>query len=342
VTSSLPAAMQIGEEAITQARLTVGSLVAVTAGATATDGVATFSSWADGGARQRQFVMPDSDTTLAATYLTPIDRRYAGDASFRTILGPPSATEAEDGKVRLRVYQNGRAYWSPVTTVCEVHGSILGAYLDAGGHVKLGVPVTDELIPPDGVGRYNHFAGTDGPASVYWSPGSGAHEIHGSIRGKWVQYGWEAGILGYPTTGELVTPDGAGRYNHFSRDGSIYWSPGSGTAEINGSIRGLWAQLGWEAGPLGYPVTDETITPDGVGRYNHFAKGGSIYWSPGTGAHEIYGSIRGRWAQLGWERSYLGYPTSGEYSIPGGRRNDFQHGYIIWDARTGKITDYRR
>ena len=44
-------------------------------------------------------------------------------------------------------------------------------------------------------------------------------------------------------------------------------------------------------GFLHYPVTDETGTPDGVGRFNHF-EGGSIYWTPGTGAKEVHGAIR--------------------------------------------------
>ena len=30
-----------------------------------------------------------------------------------------------------------------------------------------------------------------------------------------------------------------------------------------------WASLRWEAGILGYPLTDELTTPDGVGRFNH-------------------------------------------------------------------------
>ena len=52
---------------------------------------------------------------------------------------------------------------------------------------------------------------------------------------------------------------------------------------------------------LGYPVTDETITPDGRGRYNHFQYG-SIYWTPFTAAHETHGAIRERWASLGWDK----------------------------------------
>jgi uncharacterized protein with LGFP repeats len=81
------------------------------------------------------------------------------------------------------------------------------------------------------------------------------------------------------------------------------------------------------------------MTLDKVGRYNHFNKGGSIYWSPRTGAHAMYGAIRRQWAVLGWERSHLGYPTTGEFDIPGGRRNNFLHGYIELNSRTGVTID---
>jgi uncharacterized protein with LGFP repeats len=70
-------------------------------------------------------------------------------------------------------------------------------------------------------------------------------------------------------------------------------------------------------------------------------KASSIYWTPGTGAHEVYGRIRERWSALGWERSYLGYPTSGEFSVPGGRQNDFQHGYVRWYAANNSVIDRR-
>jgi hypothetical protein len=32
----------------------------------------------------------------------------------------------------------------------------------------------------------------------------------------------------------------------------------------------------------------------------------------------------------------LGYPVSNQYDVPGGKRNDFQRGSIVWDARTGQ------
>ena len=46
-------------------------------------------------------------------------------------------------------------------------------------------------------------------------------------------------------------------------------------------IRDKWASLGWERSVLGYPVTDQALTLDGRGEYNHF-QGGSIYASPFT------------------------------------------------------------
>ena len=43
----------------------------------------------------------------------------------------------------------------------------------------------------------------------------------------------------------------------------------------------------------------------------------------------------------GWEPSYLGYPKSDEFAIPGGRRSNFEHGYITWNATTKVVTDRR-
>lgn len=160
-----------------------------------------------------------------------------------------------------------------------------------------------------------------------------------AVEGRYLALGQERGLLGAPVTWELVTPDGWGRMMHFTRPGgaSIYWHPWTGAHEIYGAIRTRWGQLGWELGPLSYPVTGELPTPDGRGRFNHFAGayGSSIYWSPSTGAHEVYGAIRARWAEQGWERGRLGYPVSGEYAVPGGRQTDFQGGSIRWTAATG-------
>jgi len=124
-----------------------------------------------------------------------------------------------------------------------------------------------------------------------------AEEVIGDIRKRWESLGGAKGLLGYPLTKELDTPKAKpGKFNHFQY-GSIYWTPQTGAHEIHGDIRNLWSSLGWEQGFLGFPLTDESTCPDGKGRFNHF-QGGSIYWTPELGAHEVHGDIKKKWEKL--------------------------------------------
>ena len=119
------------------------------------------------------------------------------------------------------------------------------------------------------------------------------------------------------------------------QNGAIYFLPPAGPCWVHGSIHAEYLALGAEGGLLGYPTTDERSTPDGVGRYNHFERG-SIYWSYNTGAHEIHGAIRDKWASLGWEKSPLGFPISGERAFTeDGRISDFERGSIYWWPELG-------
>jgi hypothetical protein len=176
------------------------------------------------------------------------------------------------------------------------------------------------LIPPKGYATYR----------------CGVGRTVGKIDERYQAFGGCASFLGAALTDETTTPDGVGRYNVF-QNGSIYWSPDTGAFEVHGAIRDKWRDLNWEAGPLGYPLSNETKTPDGVGRFSVFQHG-SIYWTPATGAHEVRGAIRDRYAEAGWEAGSLGYPISDEYDVANGRRSDFQHGSIVWDAASGTTT----
>lgn len=197
---------------------------------------------------------------------------------------------------------------------------------------------------------------------VVWEPcttitggPNGPKKVCGAIRGHYFDLGGPA-VVGYPTTDELPTPDGQGRYNHFAHNGnedtSIYFHPDARiqAASIGGSIRARWAALGWENG-LGYPVTDETPTPDSRGRYNHFIKPGaapvsydginsSIYWTPALGAHDVQGAVRAKWAEQRFEAG-LGFPSTGETAAAaGGRYNDFSNPdgglhSVYWSPATG-------
>ena len=165
------------------------------------------------------------------------------------------------------------------------------------------------------------------------APAQADPRVGGPIGARYDALGGAAGFLGDPVTGETRTPDGRGSYVHF-RGGSIYSSPATGAHEVHGLIRDEWAAHGWEAGLLGFPLTDETRTPDRAGAYNHF-QGGSVYWSPATGAHEVHGAIRATWGAYGWEAGTFGFPVSDEYDVPGGKRTDFQGGSMQWTAAEG-------
>ena len=211
-------------------------------------------------------------------------------------------------------------------------------YTSLGGATGfLGTPITGETTCPDGVGKFRHFQN----GSIYWHPSSGAFEVHGLIRAKWAKLGWERSFLGYPKTDETTNSNNTGRFNIF-QGGAITWLKGADEAfETHGAIRNKWGQFDFEKGFLGFATTDETKTPDGIGRFNHF-QNGSIYWKPSISAHEIHGLIRDLWASLGWERNAeLGYPISDELPTKpgsGNRYSDFENGIIFWKSGTSRAS----
>lgn len=215
-----------------------------------------------------------------------------------------------------------RSTWFDLVSLIDRKHAALGG--DAG---LLGPAVGPEASLVGG--RYRPYQ----RGAIYYRLPSGAYEVHGAILDRYGRTGWENGPLGFPVTDEQSAPDRRGRYSHF-QSGSIYWTPATGAHEVRGAILARWAGLRWEAGPLGYPSTGELGTPGGAGRFNHFQPG-SIYWSPATGAHDVRGVIRQKWAETGWEAGRLGFPVSGEYDVPGGRRSDFQRGAIVFDAASG-------
>jgi hypothetical protein len=276
--------------------------------------------------------------------MTAISEKYSelgGPAGF---LGPPIGPEAltSDGKGAFQHFQFGSIYWTQETGAHEVHGAIHGKWAELGWE-NFGYPSTDESGTPDGKGRFNHFHNLkfNADSSIYYTQQTGAHEVHGAIRDKWAALGWEN--FGYPSTDESGTPDGKGRFNHFhnlkfNADSSIYYTQETGAHEVHGLIRDKWAALGWEN--FGYPSTDETGTPDGVGRFNHFHNlnfnaDSSIYYTQQTGAHEVHGAIRDTWISLGSETG-LGYPTTDQFLTPdlSWESNHFERGSILW-SRTG-------
>jgi len=295
------------------------------------------------------------------------------------VLGFPTQdiTPCRDGIGFFQHYKSGEKklssiYWHPDTGAHTVWGAIRTKWERSGGERgRLGYPVTDEIRTPDQKGVFQHFQ----QGSIYHNPElkTGEHILYGKVRGKWAAAGWEGGRFGYPLedvqayrairetqlgTKKMVTiddyeyctfqhgiiysnpraenaillkyktfggeqgflgkptedfnvcPDGSGFFQHY-QGGSIYWHPNTGANLVIGSIRHRWAELGWEGGVLGYPTNDETSTPDNRGRFNQFQRG-CIYWTKEHGACELPQDVADKWAEMGWEQSYLGFPVRDE------------------------------
>ena len=204
-----------------------------------------------------------------------------------------------------------QVYWPFPYEVC---GAIKDKYNSLGGpNSFLLWPQSNELVNPDGIGRRSVFM--NGP--IYWSPAGGAHPVVNHFFACWQRNGWEGGPLGYPTSDEIVNPDGFGRRQEF-QGGTIYWKANE-AYYVGGAIRTKWNQLGpqpAERSFLGYPLSDEIRLPDGVGRMNRF-ENGLIYWHSSYGAHPVSGGIRDTWAASGYERGSYGYPIADQTSGTG-------------------------
>ncbi len=125
---------------------------------------------------------------------------------------------------------------------------------------------------------------------------------------------------------ELTTPDGRGRYVKYEH-GHIYWTPETGAIPIPSHLFETYAELGWEAGALGYPVNHHTVLPEGD--VQAFEKG-VLYRKYGQPGFYVHGLIGARWMRAGFENSTFGWPVGNEVPFEGGAYQDFEHGRIVW------------
>lgn len=312
-------------------RADLGQFAAVAAGT-----LADPRGWSLGGTLGFSRVPSGGDFTLVLAAPAVIGRLAGCDAYYSCRVGRNVYINDDRWRTATGTWPHGVPYYQQYVITHEV-GHWLGlGHSNCPGAGRLAPTMQQQSINLQGC-RSNMWpliaererVGRNMGVGVAWT----------AIERRYRDLGQERGLLGGPVTWETPTPGNRGVMQHFDRAGgaSIYWSPSTGAHEVYGQIRAHWGRLGWELGPLGFPVTGERPTPDGVGRFNHFAGayGSSIYWTPSTGAHEVYGAIRARWAAQGWERGRLGYPVSGEYAVPGGRQTDFQGGSIRWTAATG-------
>ncbi|TFV55635.1 hypothetical protein E4P42_21955 [Mycobacterium sp. PS03-16] len=221
----------------------------------------------------------------------------------------------------------GRMFFTPATGAHWMQGAILEKYESLGGPADsdLGFPTIDEgpgRVGPDS--RNATFSAPDRPV-IFWTPPTGARVVRGAINAAWDRLGGSSGVLGVPaedevyrgdvvsqrfTGGELswhrkdktfttVPPDLAGQL----RDVTVPDDPASAIAAARRAAGGA-------LGPLGAPEGEQyEIGEDGVGQ--NYA-GGTIFYSPETGANVVSGQVLDKYESVGGPEGDLGFPTSSE------------------------------
>ncbi|WP_063036474.1 LGFP repeat-containing protein [Nocardia pseudovaccinii] len=101
-----------------------------------------------------------------------------------------------------------------------------------------------------------------------------------------------------------------------------------GDITVSGIIFDKYVQSGGPTGPLGAPLKSQEDAPND-GKWQDFT-GGAIVWSKDGGAHIVWGEIRKAWEDNDGPDGKIGYPTSDEKDIPGGKQSDFVGGTITW------------
>ncbi len=103
---------------------------------------------------------------------------------------------------------------------------------------------------------------------------------------------------------------------------------------VPGPLGQKWIEQGAVFGWMESPSLDPSCGLKNDGCYQDF-QGGKIYWTSGTGAQPMKGEILKAWAQTGYEKGWLGYPTSGEQPSGDGVVQNFQGGWLFWSRATG-------
>lgn len=200
----------------------------------------------------------------------------------------------------------------------------VGAIADATADGALGSCLNDEYSVAGG--RVQDFSN----GRAYWSAETGAYGLVGRINARYSELGGPDSWLGFPTTTELRTPDGVGRYVRF-QNGSIYWSPSTGPWEIPGDMLAAWGTQGYERGGLGYPVGPAAAFNGGLAQE---FQGGYVIRANNNEAYWVRGAIAAKYMD-GDNASTLGMPKGNERLVAGGAFQEFTNGNIYWSAASG-------
>jgi stage II sporulation protein D len=270
------------------------------------------------------------------------------------------AVAARTYAARDRQANSGRYYHTCDTTSCQVYGGVGSEYASTNRAVR---QTAREILRYNGEPAFTQFSSSSGGWSAY-----GGYPYLPAQRDPWDDWSgnyvhtWETTVkpstleARYPSLGRLlairvVARDGHGQWNgrvlRLRLDGKrsdvtmtgddFRWAYGlrSNWFTIEPTpIMSKWRRIGGAKSPVGRPAGAEQPRSD-HGAMQRFETG-RIFWSPRTGARELYGKILREYRSIGSAGSSVGYPRTGVISLGGdNRKGVFQRGAIYHNPPTG-------
>lgn len=246
-------------------------------------------------------------------------------------LGYPVSDEEPAGQGgRRNRFEGGTVTWRQDLGAHAVFGGIHEKWRALGADEGFpGLPWTGEQR--DGAGVVQWFTGT----VIFWSPSTGAHEVHEPVLSGYQAAGGPNGGIGFPTSDVEDLP-GGGLVSRFER-GTVTSRPDAGTWAVYGAIDERWHEVGGPTGEIGLPHTAQLRVPDGRGQVQWFT-GGAIFWTPATGAHEVREPVLSAYRERGGPTGRLGYPVAPPERRGGTTTSRFERGTLVADA-AGNVTE---
>ncbi|MBL8226858.1 MAG: Ig-like domain-containing protein [Bryobacterales bacterium] len=276
-------------------------------------------------------------TDRPVTWITSNSRVVAitangSQATLRAVGGGTAAIQAvSDGKL------------SPPLTIfvaapcCQIgegapNTAIAQAFTDAvvRNRINVRLPAANP-VRRSGLGYVQDLQTADTPSVRFLlcrsdrSPG--VFVVTGELLRGWEAEGGPIGRLAYPT----ADANASGRQNF---EGGVL--AGNPVQAVTGRILDLWANTGYELGPLGTPSGSPASAlsfTGALGSGQPFAFGYVYSIETGTFAGKSFvvsGLILAKYGSMGGPLGRLGYPVSDEYGDAGRRRQDFEGGSFLY------------
>ncbi len=216
------------------------------------------------------------------------------------------------------------------TTCCQVgegapSAAATQAFLDAVTRNRLALQLPGRNpVRRLGNGYVQEMLTTNGVRVVLALPDrlAQAYVLSGLLLARYEDFGGPAGTLGYPLTDATA----GGRQNF--ENGVLAGSP---VRLVSGALLTKWQTLGLETGAAGSPVSDVSsfFTFAATSGVQQTFTLGSLYSLPLAGrVNFTTGAIHAKYVQMGGPAGSLGAPANDEYAVGGGRRQDFEGGYL--------------